>query len=91
MQRVHLEAVGRRFPAIGLVACVASLALLWLVALPLFSRRTAVRDHLEWLDRRGIDANALYYTELEVLAPLWHGEPASAKSAGTGERDAPSP
>ncbi len=47
-----------------------ALALVWGVALPWLSARPAVRDRLRFLDAKGIDASAMYYTELEAMGPI---------------------
>jgi hypothetical protein len=70
MKRGNHEAGCRRSATTRLVACVTSLAFLWLVVLPMISQRARVRDHLRWLDERRINPSAMYYTELEVLEPM---------------------
>ncbi|REK10962.1 MAG: hypothetical protein DWQ37_15065 [Planctomycetota bacterium] len=42
----------------------------WLFVLPWLSGRPRVREHLDWLDARQIDASAMYYTELEAMRPI---------------------
>ncbi|QDU89769.1 hypothetical protein Pla175_31640 [Pirellulimonas nuda] len=48
-------------------ACALGVLLLWCVALPWLSARPAVRDRLRFLERRGVDASAMYYTELDAM------------------------
>lgn len=62
------------------VAWALTLAVGWLVLLPRMCQYTPVQGHLRWLDERRINPNALYYTELEVLDPLWEGAPPSAQA-----------
>jgi hypothetical protein len=52
--------------------CISSLAFLWLVMLPWLSAQPGVAGHLKWLDDHRIDANAMFYTELEALEPVLH-------------------
>ncbi|MDM4015476.1 hypothetical protein [Roseiconus lacunae] len=51
-------------------AIMAMLAIVWLVVLPAYSRQPQMRRHLHWLDERGIDPSAMYYTELPVMERL---------------------
>lgn len=55
---------------IRLVIAVSVLACVWLVILPWYSRQPAMEAHLQWLDERGIDPSAMYYTELEAMQPI---------------------
>lgn len=47
-----------------LFAWTMAIALVWLVVLPWCSRQTKTRAYLDRLRDRGIDAGAMYYTEL---------------------------
>ncbi len=51
---------------------IALLASVWMVVLPWLSVRPRMAAHLEWLDARGINAGAMYYTELEAMEPILH-------------------
>ncbi len=31
-----------------------------------------MREYSRWLDERGIDPSAMYYTELEAMEPILH-------------------
>ncbi|MEO1982087.1 MAG: hypothetical protein ABGZ24_16330 [Fuerstiella sp.] len=46
------------------------IAIVWCVMLPWVARRPAMEEHLNWLDDRGIDPSAMYYTELEMMDPI---------------------
>lgn len=52
-----------------LVALVA-LGLIWCVVLPWAAERPRMANRLEWLDEKGIDPSAMYYTELEMMRPI---------------------
>ncbi|QDU36597.1 hypothetical protein Mal4_08840 [Maioricimonas rarisocia] len=78
---------------IRLLAAVAVVALLWLVLLPRLSRLPSVQARSEWLDERGIDPAAMYYTELEAMEPILHrlerrrrGLPATSTSGSSTRR-----
>lgn len=70
----------RLHPVASFAACAVVLASCWLVLLPRMCQPAPVQGHLRWLDERRINPNALYYTELEVLDPLWDGEAPSARA-----------
>ncbi len=55
---------------LALAAWLFALGLVWLVWLPSHAQRPPVRRHLQWLDERGIDPSAMYYTELEVMEDI---------------------
>lgn len=55
---------------LALIASVSVLGLIWLVWLPGQADRPAMRRHLQWLDDRGIDPSAMYYTELDVMRDI---------------------
>lgn len=52
------------------VGGVLLIVVLWGGVLPSLAQRPRLRAHLDWLDERGIDPNALYYTDLESMEPL---------------------
>lgn len=56
---------------IELAVAVIAIAVLWLVVLPRLGTLEPVADHLDRLDRHGIEADAMYWTELEssILSP----------------------
>jgi hypothetical protein len=41
------------------------LILVWLVVLPLLARIPSVKNHIELLERRNINAGAMFYTEVQ--------------------------
>ncbi|MFG0264497.1 MAG: hypothetical protein ACF8AM_05010 [Rhodopirellula sp. JB055] len=51
----------------GLAGSIALLSIIWLVVLPAYARQPEMHQHLKWLDDRGIDPSAMYYTELDVM------------------------
>jgi hypothetical protein len=53
-----------------LVAWVILIGVIWLVALPWLAARPAMKRHRQWLDDRGIDPGAMYYTELDAMEPI---------------------
>lgn len=48
---------------------VATLAvgLVWCVVLPRIAKVNAIEERLQFLDDRGIDPSAMYYTELDAM------------------------
>ncbi|GAB5512919.1 hypothetical protein [Rhodopirellula baltica] len=60
----------RSYRAGALVGITLLLSIVWLVILPAYSRQPKMRQHLRWLDDRGIDPSAMYYTELEVMEDI---------------------
>jgi hypothetical protein len=62
--RRHRSGVGRLSFALFLVAAAWLFLLPWLASLP------AINGHIRWLDERGIDPSAMYYTELDAMKPI---------------------
>ncbi|MEW4531284.1 hypothetical protein [Maioricimonas sp. JC845] len=60
----------RRTGVIRLVLVMGVVTLVWLVVLPRVALVPAVQSRNEWLDERGIDPAAMYYTELEAMEPI---------------------
>lgn len=63
-----------------LAACVATVLVVWLGVLPWIGRREPVADRIEWLEQKGIDPSAMYYTELDAMEPIlqklrWNDQP----------------
>jgi hypothetical protein len=54
----------------GLLACLLALAAIWLVLLPWIGSQPAMNARIEWLDQRGIDPSAMYYTELDAMKSI---------------------
>ncbi len=46
---------------------VSVILVVWTLVLPWIGSRQSVRAQIEYLDRRGIDPAALYYTDLEAM------------------------
>lgn len=42
------------------------LGIVWLVFLPWLGRRPGLQQNIEFLERRGVDPSAMFYTELEA-------------------------
>jgi len=53
-----------------LVAWLILIGVVWLVVLPWLAARPAMQRHRQWLDDRGIDPGAMYYTELDAMEPI---------------------
>ena len=66
------------------------LALVWTVALPWLASRPPIDSHVRWLNERGIDPSAMYYTELEAMKPILKrlNERERRARRGAGERPA---
>jgi len=43
----------------------------WFVALPHAANQPDMAAHLEFLDDNGVDPSAMYYTELEMMKPIF--------------------
>jgi hypothetical protein len=50
----------------------AMILLVWTVVLPKLAATPPLAKHLRWLDQRGIDAGAMFYTELDAMDPILH-------------------
>lgn len=48
----------------------AAIAGCWLVIFPRLAARDPLQSRLQWLETRGIDPAAMYYTELEAMEPI---------------------
>ena len=57
-------------PWFSLVVTAALLACIWLIVLPTVAQRPWMRQRIDWLEEEGIDPNAMYYTDLEVMEAL---------------------
>ena len=51
----------------ALAGCIIAIAVIWCVLLPWVSSRPVVRKRLDFLDQKGIDPSAMYYTELDAM------------------------
>ena len=56
---------------VRLLWMLSAVGLIWLVILPWMASRPRMEAHLEWLDARGVDPSAMYYTELEMMQPIF--------------------
>lgn len=54
----------------GLAVAVGVLGIGWLVVLPWLAKHPAIDARLQWLEARGIDASATYYTELPAMPSI---------------------
>ncbi len=57
-------------PVQRLALCVTAIAVVWLLILPWMASRESISDRLNWLEDRGIDPSAMYYTELDAMKPI---------------------
>jgi thiosulfate dehydrogenase len=53
-----------------LLSILLCVAVVWCYVLPGVARQSGARRHFQFLDDRGIDPNAMYYTELEAMDPI---------------------
>ena len=53
-----------------LALSVLLVALVWTVALPWLASSPPIASRVQWLNERGIDPSAMYYTELEAMKPI---------------------
>ncbi|MFO0916771.1 MAG: hypothetical protein U0872_00445 [Planctomycetaceae bacterium] len=70
MQAADRNVPLRTMPAVRLAVWGIGLAACWLGVLPWLSSHPAVDNHVRWLEERGIDPSAMYYTELEAMKPI---------------------
>ncbi len=54
----------------GLAAAGLVVWVIWIVVLPAFASRPAMSKYLDRMDQAGIDASAMFYTELEMMPEL---------------------
>ncbi len=66
----HRSAAQRNRGGVRLGLSLGVIAVVWCVVLPWIARRPVMEEHLNWLDDRGIDPSAMYYTELEMMDPI---------------------
>src|SRR5690606_32637974 len=59
-------------PALHLLLATATLVAVWLLLLPALLHLAPIRNHVDHLDAHGVDASAMYYTELEPELLLDH-------------------
>ena len=56
---------------VRLLVAVACLAVGWLVVLPKLGAIPALRRKIDYLDARGINPSATYYTDLEAMSGIY--------------------
>lgn len=64
------ESKGQAVAATRFAGWFIGLALCWLIILPWLGSQPSMEAHLRWLDERGIDPSAMYYTELDAMKPI---------------------
>ena len=55
---------------LALAVTIVILSEVWLVLLPAYANQPEMKRHLQWLDDKGIDPSAMYYTELEMMKDI---------------------
>lgn len=60
----------RRRGRLALFVWSAAICVVWLIILPELSNRVEMRQRAEFLESRGIDPSAMFYTELDAVDPL---------------------
>lgn len=54
----------------NLLVAIVVIATLWCIVLPHVATLPAVSEYTEFLDERGIDPSAMFYTELDAMDPI---------------------
>ena len=62
----------KRHGYVALLVATSAIAAMWLLILPWIAEQPAMERHLNWLNQRGIDPSAMYYTELDAMEPILH-------------------
>ena len=73
-------------PVLKLLAALSVILSLWLVCLPWAANRPAVADHIDRLEQNGVDASAMYYTDLEMMKPVFTRLALQKRQAGNASR-----
>ncbi len=60
------------FRYLGLVLATTAVAFVWTVILPWVALQPQMANHLQELEKQGIDGGAMFYTELEAMEPILH-------------------
>ena len=55
---------------LSLTVTITVIAVLWLFVLPWIAQEPQMKSHLDWLDERGIDPSAMFYTELDAMGEI---------------------
>lgn len=53
--------------SVQLSLATLAICVMWLVVLPWTARQPHVRQRIDFLDERGIDPSAMFYTELKAM------------------------
>jgi hypothetical protein len=53
--------------ALKLATAVVFASFFWCIVLPWYASQPAMKEHLQFLDDRGIDPSAMFYTELDAM------------------------
>lgn len=54
----------------NLIIATAMLTLVWGWLLPMLANQPQIQARLKFLDHHGIDPSAMFYTELDAMAPI---------------------
>lgn len=54
----------------GLATAALCVAAVWLILLPWLASQPAIFSRLVFLEQRGIDPSAMFYTELDAMDPI---------------------
>ena len=66
----HDSRPGGRRGWCGLLATIVAVAGVWTLLLPMLGNRPALRSSIDRREALGINANAMFYTELEAMETL---------------------
>ena len=66
----HDKPRGQSSGVIRLGLCVCLIVAVWLIALPWLATQPKMNARLQWLDERGIDPSAMFYTDLDAMDPI---------------------
>ena len=57
----------RRTGAWKLVISITAIACVWCIVLPWYASQSSMKEYLQFLDDKGIDPSAMFYTELDAM------------------------
>lgn len=55
---------------LAFIGSITAMAGVWTIALPWVATQPAVKQHIEFMESKGVDPSALYYTDLEVIGQI---------------------
>lgn len=61
------DSIDRRRGLMRLISICAATVFIWCVVLPWYAERPGMKQHLKFLNDRGIDPSAMFYTELDYM------------------------